>query len=597
MERTEPVRFRFGTFELDLRNSRLLENGGPTPLQAKPFTLLAELVRRSGQVATRAELATLLWPNTFVQVDQGLNAAIRKIRQTLHDDVKSPVYLETLGSKGYRFVHAVDVVEWEDFTAPTPQSSPRLAVLPMTEVSDTSPTGLGLNGEVAARLGKLCPEMSLVAPGEIFCRRSNGDIVSLVAREFQVQFVLTGRVRRMRDRVHLTPMLLETQGQSCLWSGTYEYSASELGELAEDIARRVSSRLRTRIPHNRRPIEIASRTPTKGEREGCLRGQFHLKKHTPAALWKALQSFEAAAEADPRYAAAHAGIAGTMNLLALYGLMVPREAYLCAKQEALRALDLAPDMAEAMIPLAWATLMLDYDWRMARSLLQRALASEPGNAHAYHALAGVELAAGRFSQAHALLQAALHVDPIAPLPNLTLALLLHFEHDHEGAIRQAEMVLELEPENSLALAAAGRALLELGQHEKALHHFGRAMTLAPEVAAFRALMAFGLARAGEVGAARASLFQLEASAGEISLPSYLLGMAYGALGESERATKWFLRAEQERSPWAMYLAFDPAVEVASAHPLLPGWQDALRDASLQSPSLRLAMNERARNLG
>jgi len=597
MEQSEPVRFRFGTFELDLKNSQLLDNGRVAPLQAKPLTLLAELVRRSGQVATRAELATLLWPSTFVQVDQGLNAAIRKIRQTLRDDAKTPAYLETLGSKGYRFVHAVDVVAWEDSAAPTPQSSPRLAILPMTDLADNSQTGLGLNGEVAARLSRACPEMSVVTPGENFCSRSNGDIVALVTREFQVQFVLTGRVRRLRDRVHITPMLLETQGQSCLWSGTYEYSANELGALAEDIVRRVASRLRTRLPLNRRPLEVTAQVPASGGREGCLRGQFHLRQPQPSALWKALQAFESAVETDPDYAPAHAGIAQTMNQLALHNLMVPRDAYLCARQEALRALDLDSGLSEAMIPLAWVSLMLDYDWRMARSLLQRALVFNPDNASAYQVLAEVELAAGRFAQTQALLQTSLHIDPVAPLPHLMLALLKHFERDYEGALRQAEALLELEPENPLALAMAGRALLELGRHEQALGNFQKAMALAPDVPGFRAFFALGLARAGDVRPAQSLLFQLEAADGEIAAPSYLLGMAYTALGEINRASKWFLRAQQERSPWAMYFAFDPAAEGLSSQQMLMRWPDVLRTTTQPFPSLRAAVNDRARNLG
>jgi tetratricopeptide (TPR) repeat protein len=322
-----------------------------------------------------------------------------------------------------------------------------------------------------------------------------------------------------------------------------------------------------------------------------------MRQPAPNVLWKALQAFETAVEADPEYAPAHAGIAEAMVMLAMHHLMTPRDAYLCARQAAMRALTLDSELAGAMIPLAWVSLMLDYDWRMARNLLQRALAVEPENARAYQVLADVELAAGRFAQARSLLQAALHIDPVAPLPNLMLSLVLQFDHDYEGALRQAEKVLELEPENPLALVMSGRALGEMGRHEEALRNFKRATTLAPDVPGLCALSALGLARAGEVRLAHSLLFQLEATDGDIAPPSYRIGMAFAALGENDRASKWFLRAQQERSPWAMFFAFDPAGEGAPAQPMLANWPELQRASIQQLPPLRPAVSDRVRNLG
>jgi DNA-binding winged helix-turn-helix (wHTH) protein/tetratricopeptide (TPR) repeat protein len=110
METGKPIRYRFGKFEADIAHSALYEDGVPIPVQEKPFLFLATLLQSNGAVVTRDELSRRLWPDTYVQVNQGLNAAARKVRVALNDDAANPRYLETLGSRGYRFICPVQVV-------------------------------------------------------------------------------------------------------------------------------------------------------------------------------------------------------------------------------------------------------------------------------------------------------------------------------------------------------------------------------------------------------------------------------------------------------------------------------------------------------
>jgi len=131
-----PVRYKFGDYELDVSLSALYGKRERIPLQSKPMALLAVLLARRGQVVTRDELARELWPDTHVLVDQGLNAAIRKLRVALKDDARAPKYIETLGSRGYRVIPEVIVTRWaEGVTAAT--RGTRIAALPLKQVNDT----------------------------------------------------------------------------------------------------------------------------------------------------------------------------------------------------------------------------------------------------------------------------------------------------------------------------------------------------------------------------------------------------------------------------------------------------------------------------
>jgi DNA-binding winged helix-turn-helix (wHTH) protein len=99
---------RFGLYELDLSTGELRKNGAKLRLQEQPFQVLALLLERAGNVVTREELRQKLWPiDTFVDFDHSLNTAVNKLRETLGDSASSPRYIETLASRGYRFIAPV----------------------------------------------------------------------------------------------------------------------------------------------------------------------------------------------------------------------------------------------------------------------------------------------------------------------------------------------------------------------------------------------------------------------------------------------------------------------------------------------------------
>jgi Tol biopolymer transport system component/DNA-binding winged helix-turn-helix (wHTH) protein len=106
----DPRALRFGLFEVDLTARELRKQGRKISLQEQPFRVLALLLQHAGEIVTREELRQALWPaNTFVEFDQGLNTAIKKIRLALGDSADHSQYIETLPRQGYRLLMAVEV--------------------------------------------------------------------------------------------------------------------------------------------------------------------------------------------------------------------------------------------------------------------------------------------------------------------------------------------------------------------------------------------------------------------------------------------------------------------------------------------------------
>ena len=110
MENRSRRLFRFGTFEADSVTGELRRAGRPVGLQEQPFRLLLALLDRPAEIVTRAELREKLWGETHVDFEEGLNTAVRKLRDALGDSASNPRFIETLPRRGYRFIAPVESV-------------------------------------------------------------------------------------------------------------------------------------------------------------------------------------------------------------------------------------------------------------------------------------------------------------------------------------------------------------------------------------------------------------------------------------------------------------------------------------------------------
>jgi len=113
-----PLRFaRFGEFEIDYEGFELRRRGSLVKIESLPLRLLMLLVAKRGEVVTRREIEGSLWgEGVFVDVEQGINTAVRKIRIVLRDHPEKPRFLQTIVGRGYRFL-ARDIAESESSAA------------------------------------------------------------------------------------------------------------------------------------------------------------------------------------------------------------------------------------------------------------------------------------------------------------------------------------------------------------------------------------------------------------------------------------------------------------------------------------------------
>jgi TolB-like protein/DNA-binding winged helix-turn-helix (wHTH) protein/Tfp pilus assembly protein PilF len=133
---------RFGAFEINLQSGELRKAGMRLRLSGQPFQVLAVLVERPGEVVTREELHSKLWPaDTFVDFDHGLNNAVARIREILSDSSETPRYVETIPRRGYRFIAPLADVS----PAAVSQSPVESTVTPVQNATSTGPSRLSVS--------------------------------------------------------------------------------------------------------------------------------------------------------------------------------------------------------------------------------------------------------------------------------------------------------------------------------------------------------------------------------------------------------------------------------------------------------------------
>ena len=108
-----PAPIRFGVFEFDVLSSELRRDGVRVTIGEQPIRVLQRLLERPGELVTREDLRAILWPGqTFIDdFDQGLNAAVKRLRDLLGDSADNPQFIETVPRRGYRFIGHVNEPE------------------------------------------------------------------------------------------------------------------------------------------------------------------------------------------------------------------------------------------------------------------------------------------------------------------------------------------------------------------------------------------------------------------------------------------------------------------------------------------------------
>jgi DNA-binding winged helix-turn-helix (wHTH) protein/tetratricopeptide (TPR) repeat protein len=364
-----PPALYFAGFELDPSKAELRQRGDLVKLAPQPLKVLELLVRRAGQVVTRQEIRDHVWGgDTFVDFEQGLNFCVRQVREALGDTADAPRFIETLPRRGYRFLMPVRSAERERSARVT-----RLIVLPFTMLRPDAETEFLAFSLPDALTASLLGLESLVVRSSTAAARFVGDAADPkhVAREADVDVVVSGTLLRAGGEVRVTTQLTDASSGTLLGSNTAQASVGDVFRLQDELTQRILSSLALPLTVREQYMLKRDVPASAAAYDYFLRGnQFSYDSRR----WSlARDLYLRCVEEDPRFAPAWARLGRMHMVMGKYGEADTRENLEQAEKAFRRALELNPDLQMAHKLLA----QLDADRGRAHDAMTRLLARGP----------------------------------------------------------------------------------------------------------------------------------------------------------------------------------------------------------------------------
>jgi TolB-like protein/Tfp pilus assembly protein PilF len=552
-------RIKFGPFEADVRTGELFRRGAKIPIQQKPFQLLALLLQRPGELVTREELQEKLWPDTFVQKDLSLNTAIRKLRMALGDKTQASKFIETVGSRGYRFSQHVSVSGSLGVQAIAHPRRIRLAVVPLENVSGTEHETFadGLTEQLIARLGRMTEQMTVIAPVSSMQYKRTAKGAAQICQELHCDYVLSGSVLMSGERVRVTAKLIRGNDQSCVWTESFSSEQAEILAIQDEIAIQIAHALRTMLPTSKSVSGIHPGT-NPDVLAKYLKATTFANQAFDKGFENAARLLREAIEIEPNFALAHADLARLYANSAMFGLMPANELFREVKKHADAALAISAQIESAHIALGYLHFYYEGNWDEAAHAFQRAAAINPSCVWAFMGLSQVMTATGDVHKGVQYMEQAHDLDPVSPIVVTMLGCAHYFAGDHAAAARVFNEGLALFPGFPIALASLAWVHIARGQKAEGVADARKAFEHSNDSVLMAAQYCYALAQAGESRKARTMLSDLYASPRLV--PSYWLALCELALNNPEGALDLLERCHRNRCAWRVLMLVDPKLQ-------------------------------------
>lgn len=462
----------FEGFELDASGYRLHRNGQPIHLERIPFELLCLLVERRGELVTREEIIERIWgKGVFIDSENAINTAVRKIRRALKDDADDPRFIVTVPARGYRFVASLDetktaieepaeteaataketkrpsrklrlkvtvsigglaiavaaILVMRHFSLRSPPGSirmvpkpglplpniPSIAVLPFTNMNGDVQQDYfsdGITNDLITDLSK-GPDIFVIDRASTFTYKGKPVRVQDVSRELGVKYVLEGGVEKAGDQVRISVQLVDATTGADLWAERYDRPMKDIFSLQDEIVRRIVTTLNLQLTlWEKYGVLVRKRTDNLEAYDDLLRGVEYGFSSTKQGNEKARQMYEKAIALDPKYADAYAQLAWTYYFDWIF--VWSRDPH---------TLDRVFDLAQQAValddshPMGYILLnrvsLYRRQYEQALSHIHRAIALDPNNARAYFWLGNTLALSGRPAEAIGFAEKAMRLDP------------------------------------------------------------------------------------------------------------------------------------------------------------------------------------------
>jgi len=603
--RMEPLRhtsvLQFGTYEIALHSGELRKAGVRIKVQQQPLKLLEILLEHPGEVVTREQLRSRIWPNeSFGDFDQAVNVAIAKLRGALGDSADNPRYIETLPRRGYRFIAHVAVVNQP---ANKPELLGEVATPQVAERDQPEEAG----GMQRPRRLPLRYAWKMLGTAMV--------LVLLIL----VVWIFFWRSRQRANTLSLPPVRsLAVLPLENLSSDSQDYFADGMTDelitnLAQISALRVISRTSV-MPYKgvRKPLPLIARELNvdavvegtvlrSGQQvritaqlirapadkhlwaesyEGDLRDTLALQKKVARAIAEQIRIQLTPQEetvlhnvnaVNPeayedylkgRYFWNKRTADGMKRAMDYFDQAIESDPNYAsphagladiyelsdrpqlARQEVQKALDLDDQLVEAHNSRANLLYLFNRDWEGAEKEFKRALELDHNYAPAHHWYSMYLAMEGRKEEALVEAQKAYELDPLSAIAGANLSKILEEAGQDDRAIEQAKKTLDLEPDSAVTHAVLGLGYQDKRMYTEAIAEYKRALQLGGSPAEMRGLLGNAYAVSGNYPDAQEMIAELKSLWPEHARAALDLAVVFSGLGDKENVLYWLEKAQE-----------------------------------------------------
>jgi len=449
----------FGRYRLEPQGG-LMSGARNVNLTPKALALLSYIADRPGEVVTKDQLFSAVWPEVNVG-DAALVTCIQELRRALKDDARHPRYIETLHRRGYRFVGkmataapttagaasesaAVDIAPG----LPLP-NRPSIAVLPFDNMSGDPGQEYfadGISEDLITALSRI-RWLFVIARNSTFVYKHRAVDVRQVARDLGVRYVLEGSVRRAGNRLRISAQLIDALSGCHHWAEQYDRELGEIFTVQDEITRSVVGAIEPRLLAAEGVRALSRSSDDLGAWELVARAQTQLWRVTREDYATAIGTLKQTVTAYPDYAPARSLLAFRLLFAAHMGWVDRDDALRAGRQHAVRAMALDNSDSWGQIALGYLAMM-ERRTEEAIAAFQRAVDLNPNSAAARGGLGHCLAFAGWDREAIAHAENAIRLSPLDPdMPIFVgaIAVAHYCAGRYAEAARYAEEQLRLRP--------------------------------------------------------------------------------------------------------------------------------------------------------
>lgn len=471
-------------------------------------------------------------------------------------------------------------------SAPSDKSVAVLAFANVSNDAENEYLSDGISDELLTVLQKI-PGLHVAARTSAFSFKGKTATAQEIGAKLHVAHLVEGSVQKVGSRVKVMARMSRVATGEEEW--TKSYPARELNDvfaLQEEIAQAILGEIRSAF-EGRDPDRVGElvraaslgRTQNPEAHKLYMQGSFYYARRDPPNVKRGLDYFQRATASDPRFALAWARVAACHIWLARFDEtnLDFNAIFARARQAAVQALALEPDLAEAHSALSAIETCNGWNWKIAEAEGRRAIAAAPGDSDILGEQVSVELSMGRGTKAVEWAREALAADPINAGSHLTLCFALLWNNRPAEGEAAARQLLEISPTASMARGLLSLSLLLQRRFPEALEAASSAEA-EWERLTYVALAQAALGHPAEADAAQRLLQERCAD-----YAGYQLAQVCAARGDIAGAFSWLDRSFAKRDSAMGLMKLDPLFEKLHDD---PRWPQMLRKVGLADDQLK-----------